>query len=56
MDNGRAAVIGDSHTYGKGKIQTVYELSDGSALFVTVARYKTPVGHFYPGALDSLSV
>ena len=42
-DNGRAAVIGDAHTYGKGKIQSVFELSDGSALFVTVARYKTPV-------------
>jgi len=36
-------VIGDSATYGKGKIQSVYELADGSALFVTIARYKTPV-------------
>ena len=44
-DNGRAAVIGDANTYGKGKIQSVFELSDGSALFVTVARYKTPVRH-----------
>ena len=42
-DNGRASVIGDSATYGKGKIQSVYELADGSALFVTIARYKTPV-------------
>lgn len=29
-------------TYGKGKIQNVFELQDGSALFVTVARYQTP--------------
>ena len=36
-------MIGDSATYGKGKIQSVYELADGSALFVTIARYKTPV-------------
>ena len=42
-DNGRASVIGDTATYGKGKIQSVYELADGSALFVTIARYKTPV-------------
>lgn len=42
-DNGhRAVLIGNSRTFGKGKIQNVFELSDGSALFVTVARYKTP--------------
>ncbi|GMH42932.1 hypothetical protein BSKO_10854 [Bryopsis sp. KO-2023] len=43
-DSHRASLIGDK-TYGKGKIQTVYELQDGSALFVTVARYKTPEEH-----------
>lgn len=32
-------------TFGKGKIQSVFELGDGSALFVTVAKYKTPAGH-----------
>lgn len=36
-DNHRATVIGD-RTYGKGKIQSVFELDDGSAVFVTVAR------------------
>lgn len=36
-DNHRAVVLGD-RTYGKGKIQSVFELGDGSALFVTVAR------------------
>ncbi|CAD7698236.1 unnamed protein product [Ostreobium quekettii] len=40
-DNHRAVVIGD-RTYGKGKIQTVFELQDGSALFLTVAKYQTP--------------
>ncbi len=25
-DNGRAVVIGDEHTYGKGRIQSVFEL------------------------------
>ncbi|KAG2490993.1 hypothetical protein HYH03_010665 [Edaphochlamys debaryana] len=43
-DNHRATIIGDSNTYGKGKIQSVFELQDGSALFVTVARYQTPAG------------
>lgn len=36
-DAGRAVVMGDSHTYGKGRIQSVFELQDGSALFVTGA-------------------
>ena len=31
-------------TFGKGKIQSVFELGDGSALFVTVAKYLTPAG------------
>lgn len=42
-------------TYGKGKIQSVFELADGSAVFVTVAKYKTPAGSgeqpAEPGAL-----
>ncbi|KAL4451911.1 hypothetical protein ABPG75_007573 [Micractinium tetrahymenae] len=42
-DNRRAEVLGES-TYGKGKIQSVFELADGSALFVTVAKYQTPGG------------
>lgn len=42
-DNGRAKILGD-RTFGKGKIQSVFELRDGSALFVTVAMYKTPNG------------
>jgi hypothetical protein len=43
-DNGRATLVGDTPTYGKGRIQSVYELHDGSALFVTVAKYVTPAG------------
>ena len=37
-DNHRALIIGDKPTFGKGRIQSVYELQDGSALFVTVAK------------------
>lgn len=43
-DNGRAVLVG-SKTYGKGKIQSVSQLSDGSALFVTVAKYVSPALH-----------
>lgn len=43
-DNGRAVLIG-SKTFGKGKIQSVTELNDGSALFVTVAKYLSPSLH-----------
>ncbi|KAE8721360.1 Carboxyl-terminal-processing peptidase 2 [Hibiscus syriacus] len=39
-DNKRAVLFGEP-TYGKGKIQSVFQLSDGSGLAVTVARYET---------------
>jgi carboxyl-terminal processing protease len=41
QDHGRAVVAG-VRTYGKGSVQTVVELEDGSALKLTVARYFTP--------------
>lgn len=40
-DNGRAKVVGE-RTFGKGVVQTVTPLFDGSAVAVTVARYETP--------------
>lgn len=42
-DHGRAIVVG-SRTWGKGSVQNVIELPDGSALKLTVARYYTPSG------------
>ena len=42
-DNERAVVIG-TKTYGKGVIQTVLNLSDGSGLKITTAEYFTPNG------------
>ncbi|ACL64059.1 carboxyl-terminal protease [Anaeromyxobacter dehalogenans 2CP-1] len=41
QDNGRAVVMG-TQTYGKGSVQTIIELEDGSGLKLTVARYYTP--------------
>ena len=49
-DNGRARLFGPSRTFGKGKIQSVFQLDDGSAVFVTVAKYQTPKGHNIDGA------
>lgn len=40
-DNRRAKLVGEK-TFGKGVVQTVSQLSDGSGLAVTVARYETP--------------
>ncbi|WP_346289308.1 carboxyl-terminal processing protease CtpA [Sphaerothrix gracilis] len=40
-DNGRAVLVGDI-TFGKGLIQSLFDLSDGSGLAVTVAKYETP--------------
>lgn len=45
QDHGRARLFG-SQTYGKGSVQTLIELEDGSALKLTVARYLTPSGRF----------
>eukprot|EP00955_Chlamydomonas_euryale_P098541 365153-Chlamydomonas_euryale.AAC.4 len=44
QDNGRATIAGESRTFGKGLIQTVVDLSDGSGVAITVARYQTPLG------------
>jgi carboxyl-terminal processing protease len=40
-DNGRAKIIGEK-TFGKGLIQSLFDLSDGAGLAVTVAKYETP--------------
>jgi carboxyl-terminal processing protease len=42
-DNGRAPLIGET-TFGKGSVQVILELSDGSSLHVTSARWLTPKG------------
>jgi len=43
QDHGRAKVVG-TQTFGKGSIQTVFPLSQDSAVKMTVARYFTPKG------------
>ncbi|HEY9742523.1 MAG TPA: carboxyl-terminal processing protease CtpA [Coleofasciculaceae cyanobacterium] len=41
QDNGRAQLVGEK-TFGKGLIQSLFDLADGSGLAVTVAKYETP--------------
>ena len=42
-DSGRGTLVGEK-SFGKGIVQTIYELGDGSAFKVTSARYFTPGG------------
>ena len=49
QDNGRAVLIGDV-TFGKGSVQQVHQLSDGSEMRVTIARWYTPSNNTIDGA------
>ncbi|MCF6148396.1 MAG: PDZ domain-containing protein [Candidatus Kuenenia sp.] len=41
-ENNRAIIVGD-RTFGKGSVQQLIELMDGSALKLTIAKYLTPL-------------
>lgn len=43
QDNDRALIVG-RRTFGKGLVQSEFELDDGSAVLLTTARYYTPSG------------
>jgi len=43
QDNDRGVIVG-RRSFGKGLVQEQYQLSDGSALRLTIARYYTPSG------------
>lgn len=43
QDHGRAVIMGEK-TFGKGSVQTILPLGNGSALKLTTARYYTPSG------------
>lgn len=43
QDHHRAVLVG-AKTFGKGLVQSVHSLSDGSGMAVTIARYQTPSG------------
>jgi carboxyl-terminal processing protease len=47
-DHNRATLIGET-TFGKGSVNHVRSLSDGGALYVTIARWLTPNGELIEG-------
>ena len=49
QDRGRGVIIGET-SFGKGSVQSVYTLSDGSELRVTIARWYTPNNQSISGA------
>ena len=48
QDYGRAVIAGKK-TYGKGSANNMHELGDGSALYITSARWLTPKGRLIEG-------
>lgn len=48
QDREKGKVIG-TQTFGKGSVQEIENLKDGSALRITVAKWKTPKGRFING-------
>jgi carboxyl-terminal processing protease len=44
QDNNRGVLVGQK-TFGKGLVQSVRGLSDGSGMTVTIAKYLTPLNH-----------
>jgi carboxyl-terminal processing protease len=48
QDQGRAVIIGET-TFGKGSVQQLFNLSDGSELRVTIARWYTPANRSIDG-------
>ena len=48
QDRGRGLLVGEK-TFGKGSVQLIYDLSDGSSLHVTASRWLTPGRHQIDG-------
>ncbi|MEZ4704754.1 MAG: S41 family peptidase [Bdellovibrionota bacterium] len=55
QDHKRAVLLG-TPSFGKGSVQTIIDLEDGSGLKLTVARYYTPLGKAIQGVGDQPDV
>ena len=44
LQQNRAAKVLGEQSYGKGLVQSIQRLTDGSAVVLTVAKYRTPNG------------
>ena len=49
QDHHRARIVGET-TYGKGSVQTVMPLGEGTAIKLTTSRYLTPAGRSINGS------
>jgi carboxyl-terminal processing protease len=48
QDHQRATIAG-TRTFGKGSVNSLYELNDGSAIYISIARWLTPNGRLIEG-------
>jgi carboxyl-terminal processing protease len=48
QDYGRATIAG-TRTFGKGSVDVLHQLSDGSGLYITIGRWFTPKGRLIEG-------
>ena len=48
QDYGQATIAG-TRTFGKGSVNVLHQLEDGSGLYITTARWLTPNGHLIEG-------
>jgi carboxyl-terminal processing protease len=55
QDHDRALVVGNN-TFGKGLVQTVYQLDQVTGLLLTTARYYTPSGRLIQRRYDNVSL
>jgi len=55
QDHDRALVIGET-SFGKGLVQTPYNLSEGTGLLLTTAHYYTPSGRLIQRNYDNVSL